>query len=217
MNNMSDKALVSLENNLGLKLDITKSPLACDVYDFDGNLLSTKPISIEQKNISSNGTYTAPTGKAYSPVVVNVPQITTKTLNVTNNGTYTAPSGQAYKTVNVNVSGSSMEYCNVTFINADESMWGPDGPVVALSDDNSSLIGQYFSSGFKLDYDETLQLKLPYFEDNGTYSIDIFCGYGVSSLDVLSHVNCSATFDNNTITITKTSSGSSSCQILFTS
>lgn len=30
-------------------------------------------VTVESKSISSNGTYTAPTGKAYSPVVVNVP------------------------------------------------------------------------------------------------------------------------------------------------
>lgn len=30
-------------------------------------------VTVEQLNVSSNNTYTAPTGKAYSPVVVNVP------------------------------------------------------------------------------------------------------------------------------------------------
>lgn len=31
------------------------------------------PVAVEQLNVTVNGTYTAPAGKAYTPVVVNVP------------------------------------------------------------------------------------------------------------------------------------------------
>ena len=58
--------------------------------------------------VTSNGTYTAPSGSAYSPVVVNVPQgeggdVTVEPLTITSNGTYTAPTGKAYSPVTVAV------------------------------------------------------------------------------------------------------------------
>ena len=37
---MAEKATLYLENNKGMILDFTRSPQACDVYDFDGNLIS---------------------------------------------------------------------------------------------------------------------------------------------------------------------------------
>ena len=36
----------------------------------------TTPITVESLSVTSNATYTAPTGKAYSPVVVAVPTVT---------------------------------------------------------------------------------------------------------------------------------------------
>lgn len=63
-------------------------------------------IVVEELNVTENNTYTAPSGKAYSPVNVNVPQTVIEALNVTENGEYTAPSGKAYSPVNVSVSGS---------------------------------------------------------------------------------------------------------------
>ena len=56
--------------------------------------------------ISENGKYVAPSGKAYSPVTVNVecpPPTILKTLNVSENGEYEAEEGRAYKKVNVDV------------------------------------------------------------------------------------------------------------------
>lgn len=35
-----EKATIILENNLGVKLDIEKSPLSLTAYDFDGNVIS---------------------------------------------------------------------------------------------------------------------------------------------------------------------------------
>lgn len=60
-------------------------------------------ITVESLSVTSNGRYDAPTGNAYTPVVVNVPQITVESLSVTENGTYTAPTGKAYTLVSVNV------------------------------------------------------------------------------------------------------------------
>lgn len=36
----------------------------------------TTPITVESLSVAQNGTYTAPTGKAYSPVTVAVPTVT---------------------------------------------------------------------------------------------------------------------------------------------
>lgn len=69
-------------------------------------------ITVESLSVSQNGTYTATTGKAYSPVTVSVPQTTVSSLSVTENGTYTATEGTAYSPVTVNVpssGGSSYE------------------------------------------------------------------------------------------------------------
>ena len=62
---------------------------------------------IEPKNITANGTYTAPEGvDGFSPVTVNVPasQPVIEAKNITANGTYTAPEGvDGYSPVTVNV------------------------------------------------------------------------------------------------------------------
>lgn len=50
-----------------------------------GGGVTTQPLSVAQ-----NGTYTAPSGKAYSPVTVNVPQPSgTKNITISQNGTTT--------------------------------------------------------------------------------------------------------------------------------
>ena len=62
-------------------------------------------VTVEALTVTANDTYTAPSGKAYSPVTVNVPSVTVEALSVTENDTYTAPSGKAYSPVTVNVAG----------------------------------------------------------------------------------------------------------------
>ena len=61
-------------------------------------------IDVEPLSVTTNGTYTAPTGKAYSPVSVDV-QPTLGTKSITTNGTYTASSDNldGYSSVTVNV------------------------------------------------------------------------------------------------------------------
>ena len=61
-------------------------------------------VTVEALTATENKVYTAPEGKAYNPVTVNVSgDIDIETLTVTENGTVTAPSGKAYGTVIVNV------------------------------------------------------------------------------------------------------------------
>lgn len=67
---------------------------------------STSPVAIEQLNVTENGTYSE-TGKAYSPVIVEVPAPTLITKTITENGTYTASEDNAdgYSQVTVAVEG----------------------------------------------------------------------------------------------------------------
>lgn len=64
----------------------------------DGGQIELIPLSVVQ-----NGSYTAPDGKAYNIVTVNVPETELEHLNITANGTYTAEDGTAYDVVTVNV------------------------------------------------------------------------------------------------------------------
>lgn len=41
-------------------------------YEYEYGTIPSGDITVEQLNVTQNGTYTAPSGKAYSPVVVNV-------------------------------------------------------------------------------------------------------------------------------------------------
>ena len=61
----------------------------------------TSPVTIEQLNVTENGTYSE-TGKAYSPVTVEVPL---GTKSITTNGTFNASADDlaGYSSVNVNV------------------------------------------------------------------------------------------------------------------
>lgn len=45
-------------------------------------------VEVEPVTITQNGTTTAPEGKAYSPVTVNVPNPSTGSISITANGTY---------------------------------------------------------------------------------------------------------------------------------
>ena len=66
----------------------------------------TSPVTIEQLNATENGTYSEE-GKAYSPVIVEVPAPTLITKSITANGTYTASADNAdgYSSVTVAVEG----------------------------------------------------------------------------------------------------------------
>lgn len=63
-------------------------------------------VTVEQLNATENGTYSEP-GKAYSPVIVEVPEPTLITKSITANGTYSASADNAdgYSQVTVAVEG----------------------------------------------------------------------------------------------------------------
>ena len=84
-------------------MDITDVPQNLNSYIVLGG---GSGVTVEPLSVTSNGIYTAPMGKAYTPVDVNVPvppSVTVECLSVTSNGTYTAPTGKAYSPVDVNV------------------------------------------------------------------------------------------------------------------
>ena len=63
-------------------------------------------VTVEQLNVTENGTYSE-AGKAYSPVIVEVPEPTLISKSISENGTYQASSDNAdgYSQVSVNVEG----------------------------------------------------------------------------------------------------------------
>ena len=86
-------------------------------------------ITVEPLTVTSNGTQTAPSGKAYSPVTVNVPQPSgTKNITISQNGTTTENVknyASASITVNVpNVNPNSYEEISGTLSNP----WGDINP-----------------------------------------------------------------------------------------
>lgn len=60
-------------------------------------------ITAEPLHADANGTYAAPTGTAYTPVVVSVPETVLTPLTVSSNGTYTPAAGSGYSAVTVAV------------------------------------------------------------------------------------------------------------------
>lgn len=70
-------------------------------------------ITVESLTATENKTYTAPSGKAYSPVTVDVPGPTLITKTVTDAGTYAASSDNAdgYSSVTVDITnGDEVSY-----------------------------------------------------------------------------------------------------------
>lgn len=62
-------------------------------------------VIVEALTATENRTYTAPSGKAYSPVTVNVPGPTLGTKTIATNGTYAASGDNldGYSSVTVNI------------------------------------------------------------------------------------------------------------------
>ena len=83
---------------LTIKMRIDEQPEHSYVFSTDGGQIELIPLSVIQ-----NGNYSAPDGKAYNLVSVNVPVTILDELNITENGTYTAEDGHAYDVVTVNI------------------------------------------------------------------------------------------------------------------
>lgn len=74
-------------------------------------------VIVETLSVTENGTYTAPSGKAYSPVTVNVPtdEPVLIALNTEINGTFTPPEGvDGYDEVTVDVPAAILATLSVT-------------------------------------------------------------------------------------------------------
>ena len=101
----TDSDLTSVANAIRVKAEISgtlefPSGFISAINSISGGGVEAEPISITE-----NGTYTAPSGKAYSPVTVNTPVATLVTKSITGNGTYNASSDSAdgYSSVTVAV------------------------------------------------------------------------------------------------------------------
>ena len=104
LNYITPDHIIRAKYNTGTNgMDITDVPQNLNSYIVLGG---GSGVTVEPLSVTSNGLYTAPMGKAYTPVDVNVPvtpSVTVESLSVTSNGTYTAPTGKAYSPVDVNV------------------------------------------------------------------------------------------------------------------
>ena len=130
--------------------NFSDSPFAWN--EADGG--SGSDVSVVSLSVNDNGTYTAPSGTAYSPVVVNVSDIPSviEPLSITQNGTYTAPVGvDGYSPVTVNVPAGFTVGNDIDFKNA----------VFVLSPtDKLDISGNTYSFKFAL-YDENSGVSYP--------------------------------------------------------
>lgn len=94
------------------------------------NSRQSTPIAVEPATFTENGTYTAPSGTAFSPVTVNVKNgsksVSVEPITITSNGKVTAPDGKAYSPITVDV--PQPELSDVVF-RANGTYVAPDGIV----------------------------------------------------------------------------------------
>lgn len=138
----------------------------------------TKPqpsIVTESLSVTANGAYTAPEGKAYSAVSVNVPQPTLDDLNVTENGEY---NGQ-FKKVTVNVPTAEgidleVEHLGTYEPSAPGQLFKKvvvQGQASAMITENGQLTGLYDNPVIAVPAAREEQI-LPPITENGTYNAD---------------------------------------------
>lgn len=83
------QSLITAANNTTGESDTTLTDAVQTLVDGYGQGGGSS-ITVEPLTVTSNGTQTAPSGKAYSPVTVNVPQPSgTKNITISQNGTTT--------------------------------------------------------------------------------------------------------------------------------
>ena len=76
-----------------------------------GDMIKGVGVKEEELTATENKTYNAPSGKAYNPVIVNVPNPSTGTLEITSNNTYDVTE---YASVDVNVPNPSTGSLSIT-------------------------------------------------------------------------------------------------------
>lgn len=106
----------SIRAKLGTAREFTPGQMSDAIDQISGG----GGITVEPLSVNTNGTYTAPAGKAYSPVNVSVPgSATLIAKNITQNGTYNASSDNAdgYSSVTVDVPDGGI-------IKVDRRNWG---------------------------------------------------------------------------------------------
>ena len=82
-------------------------------------------VTVEALSVTENGTYTADEGKAYSPVVVNVPNPSAGSIEITQNGTYDVTEKASAV---VNVSGGGVPARGIL-----ETAWTGEGYPTAIT------------------------------------------------------------------------------------
>lgn len=129
-----------------------------------GDMIKEQKVDVDSKSITENGTYTAPSGKAYSPVTVNVPNPSTGTLQITENGE--GIDVRQYAAVDVNVSASSdFSTAEVTVINSAAPTYGYK--VVPLYDSINKIL---FDTSTRMSiFEESVTLGVPLPNDGVTY------------------------------------------------
>ena len=137
----------------------------------------TKPqpsIVTESLSVTANGAYTAPEGKAYSAVSVNVPQPVLDDLNVTENGEY---NGQ-FKKVTVNVDSKEEIETEIEHLGTYTPPAGKAfkkvtvvGHSSASITENGQLSGLYDNPLIAVPAAREEQI-LPIITENGTYNAD---------------------------------------------
>lgn len=137
-------------------------------------------ISTQSLSVTANGIYRAPSGKAYTPVTVNVPQTEVESLTVNANGTYTPESGMAYGPVTVNVPQMEVESLSVnangTYTPESGTAYGP----VAVNVPQTEV--------------EPLTVNA-----NGTYTPESGTAYGPVTVNVQSGSGGGGSTDNDVI------------------
>ena len=165
--------------SLILKMQINEQPENQYVFSTgDGGEIELIPLSVV-----ANGSYSAPDGKAYNLVTVNVPDTELESLNITENGTYNAPDGKAYNVVTVNVQ---------PILEAVSRTYSANGTyTIAPSAGKDGLSGVTVVVDVPQDTPD-LQSKTETYTENGNYTIQADSGY--DGLDTVSvEVNVPAT------------------------
>lgn len=114
-------------------------------------------ITVEELNVTENGTYVAGAGKAYNPVKVDIDVPEIEQLEATENTTYTAPEGKAYGSVVVNVPSSSQALDEVI-----------QGTATSVTSNATSITESFFKDNsilLEANFPEVLLIKLDAFNN----------------------------------------------------